>query len=227
MPSVLGVRFRDIGKIYYYVDKDFKCSVGDFLIVLTRRGMEKGIVKVKKEMSIDTSKEMSNGKIIRKATVKDLGNIQKNEQLEKKFFEICKQKIIDHRLKMKLIECEYLFDRSKLIFYFVADGRVDFRNFVKELAYIFKTRIELRQVGVRDEAKIIGGLGVCGKPLCCATFLNDFQSVSVKMAKDQNITLSPSKISGVCGRLMCCLKFEEEAYLDKFYKKSGETEGPI
>lgn len=227
MLNILGVKFRDIGKIYYYSSEDFKCSIGDFLIVLTKRGLENGLVKVIKELPSSCVPEgINNGKIIRKATIKDLGEIQKNKQLEKKFHETCKQKIDEHNLKMKLIETEYLFDRSKLIFYFVANGRVDFRNFVKELAYIFKTRIELRQIGVRDETRIMGGLGICGKSLCCSTFLNDFQSVSVKMAKDQNITLSPSKISGICGRLMCCLKFEENSYLDTIYNQSTQIESP-
>ncbi len=223
MLNILGLRFRDVGKIYYYSSEDFECSIGDFLIVLTKRGLENGTVKVIKEAPSHIPEGINNGKIVRKATIKDLGEIQKNKQLEKKFHEIFNQKAGEHGLKMKLIETEYLFDRSKLIFYFVANGRVDFRNFVRELAYIFKTRIELRQIGVRDEARIMGGLGICGKPLCCSTFLDDFQTVSVKMAKDQNITLSPSKISGICGRLMCCLKFEESAYLDEIYKAPIQT----
>lgn len=223
MLNILGLRFRDVGKIYYYSSEDFECSIGDFLIVLTKRGLENGLVKVIKEAPSHIPEGINNGKIVRKATIKDLGEIQKNKQLEKKFHEIFNQKAGEHGLKMKLIETEYLFDRSKLIFYFVANGRVDFRNFVRELAYIFKTRIELRQIGVRDEARIMGGLGICGKPLCCSTFLDDFQTVSVKMAKDQNITLSPSKISGICGRLMCCLKFEESAYLDEIYKAPVQT----
>ena len=214
MKKILGLRLRDVGKIFYYPCEEFKCEIGDFVIVLTKRGLEYGVVRVKREVEDDTIENKDEERIVRKATTKDLGEIQKNKQLEKKFHEICKQKINETGIKMKLVKTEYLFDRSKLIFYFVADGRIDFRSFVKELAYLFKTRIELRQIGVRDEARMMGGLGICGKPFCCSTFLADFQSVSVKMAKDQNMALSPTKISGVCGRLMCCLKYEEDVYLD-------------
>lgn len=210
MQNILGIRFSEVGKIFYYPSGGFNCSIGDFVIVLTKRGLECGIVKTKKNINYDLSN--TDERIIRKATAKDMGELQKNKQLENKCYEICRQKISEHRIKMRLVRCEYLFDRSKLIFYFVADTRVDFRNFVRELAYIFKTRIELRQIGVRDEAKMLGGLGICGKSLCCSTFLSDFRAVSVKMAKDQKVALNPSKISGVCGRLMCCLKFEETSY---------------
>lgn len=219
MSDVLGVRFREVGKICYYpCEKGNNIKTGDYVIVFTKRGLEYGTVMLKKDIS-DKIPEFNFGeeRVIRKALAKDMENIQKNKQCEKRFFAICKEKILEYGLKMKLIGVDYIFDRSRLIFYFVADGRVDFRNLVRELAYIFKTRIELRQIGVRDEAKMVGGLGICGKPLCCATFLNDFQSVSVKMAKDQGLSLNPTKISGVCGRLMCCLKFEEDAYLDILY----------
>ena len=214
MKKILGLRLGEEGKIFYYPCEEFNCELGDFVIVLTKRGVEYGVVKVKREVEDDIIENKDEERIIRKATTKDLGEIQKNKQLEKKYHELCKQKINENGIKIKLVRTEYLFDKSKLIFYFVADGRVDFRSFVKELAYIFKTRIELRQIGVRDEARMMGGLGICGKPFCCSTFLTDFQSVSVKMAKDQNMALSPTKISGVCGRLMCCLKYEEDVYLD-------------
>lgn len=217
MANVLGIRFREIGKISYYPCKELNLSVGDSVIVLTKRGLENGTVMIKKNLSSDTSLINGEERIVRKTTVKDSETIQQNRQDEKIFYDICKKKIAEYGLKMKLVDTEYIFDRSKLIFYFVAEGRIDFRNLVRELAYIFKTRIELRQIGVRDEAKMLGGLGTCGKPLCCSTFLNNFQSVSVKMAKDQGLSLNPTKISGICGRLMCCLKYEESSYLDILY----------
>lgn len=217
MSEIIGVRFREIGKISYYPCQENNISVKDFVIVLTKRGLENGTVIIKKDTSENLFPPNNEERIVRKATTKDLEIIHQNRQSEKKFYNICKEKIKEHKLRMKLISVEYLFDRTKLIFYFVAEGRVDFRNFVRELAYIFKTRIELRQIGVRDEAKMLGGLGSCGKPLCCATFLNDFQAVSVKMAKDQGLSLNPAKISGICGRLMCCLKYEEDSYLDILY----------
>ena len=190
MANVLGVRFREVGKISYYPYEGGNLSVGNSVIVLTKRGLENGTVMIKKNLSSEvllTTEE----RIVRKTTVKDSEIIQQNRQDEKIFYGICKKKIAEYGLKMKLVGTEYIFDRSKLIFYFVAEGRIDFRNLVRELAYIFKTRIELRQIGVRDEAKMIGGLGACGKPLCCATFLDNFQSVSVKMAKDQGLSLNP------------------------------------
>lgn len=217
MSEILGVRFREVGKInYYYCDiKDV--SIKDTVIVLTKRGLESGTVMIKKNESKGVVNKTDEERIVRKATYNDIKKIEKNNEMEQQFFKICREKILEHNLKMKLICAHYLFDRSKLVFYFVSDKRVDFRNFVREIAYIFKTRIELRQIGVRDEAKMLGGLGICGKPLCCSTFLNEFQSVSVKMAKDQGLSLSPSKISGVCGRLMCCLKYEQDAYLNILY----------
>lgn len=232
MAEILGVRFNEVGKVCYYPCEELDISVGDLVIVLTKRGLKNGTVMLKKSVSKDLPTENEDERIVRKATSKDLEIIQKNRQSEKKYYDICKEKIVEYGLKMKLVGVEYIFDRTKLIFYFVAEGRVDFRNFVRELAYIFKTRIELRQIGVRDEAKKLGGLGICGKPLCCATFLNDFQSVSVKMAKDQGLSLNPTKISGICGRLMCCLKYEEDTYLDILYDmpNQGDTvntpEGP-
>lgn len=217
MPEILGVRFREVGKInYYYCDIE-NILVKDIVIVLTKRGLESGLVMVKKNDNRVINSKTDEERIVRKATYSDLEKIKKNNEMEQQFFKICKEKILEHNLEMKLVSAQYLFDRSKLVFYFVSDGRVDFRNFVREIAYIFKTRIELRQIGVRDESKMLGGLGICGKPLCCSTFLNEFQSVSVKMAKDQGLSLSPSKISGICGRLMCCLKYEEDAYLDILY----------
>ena len=214
MLDLVGVRFREIGKISYFKRNDLDIHIGDIIIAHTKRGIEHGKVIIIKSDAYLEDCVSTEEKIIRKADEKDLIEIEYNKQKEEEAYEICKSKISQHKIKMKLIDVEYMFDRSKIIFYFVSDGRVDFRSLVKDLAYVFRVRIELRQIGVRDESKMLGGLGLCGKPLCCATFLNKFQSVSIKMAKDQGISLNPSKISGVCGRLLCCLKYEEDVYLD-------------
>ena len=218
MNLILGVKFKEVGKIYYFFYSQDDISKGDFVIAETMRGIECGkVVIVKYDDSISTYSESSE-KILRKATPQDLVSLE-TKQLEEKYAEkVCKEKISQHKLKMKLIDVEYTFNRGKLIFYFTSESRVDFRSLVKDLAYIFKVRIELRQVGTRDEAKILGGLGICGKPVCCSAFLVDFQNVSVKMAKDQGVSLSPVKLSGACGRLKCCLSYEEDAYLDLLEK---------
>ena len=212
MTKVIGVRFRTAGKVYFFDpgDKNIKC--GDHVIVETARGIEYGYVVL-------GTREVEEGKVvqplkpvIRMATEEDQAIEKRNKEKEKEAFQICLEKIKKRELDMKLIDAEYTFDNNKVLFYFTADGRVDFRELVKDLASVFKTRIELRQVGVRDETKIMGGIGICGRPLCCHTYLSEFAPVSIKMAKEQNLSLNPTKISGVCGRLMCCLKIEEETY---------------
>ena len=212
MIKVIGVRFRKAGKIYYFSPKEYEIKVGDNVIVETARGVEYGkVVIASKEISeeeiISPLKE-----VIRVATNEDDEKERANKEKEKEAFKICLEKIKKHNLEMKLIDCEYTFDNNKVLFYFTADGRIDFRELVKDLASVFRTRIELRQIGVRDETKILGGIGSCGRPLCCNTHLSEFIPVSIKMAKEQNLSLNPTKISGVCGRLMCCLKHEEEVY---------------
>ncbi len=214
MAEVVGVRFKEVGKIYFFEPLEEKLSSGDMVIVETARGVECGCVATESRDVPDSEIVHPLKKIIRKATEADLKKLENNKLLEKKAFDICTKKIADHGLEMKLVNVEYTFDMSKILFYFTADGRVDFRALVKDLASVFKTRIELRQIGVRDEAKMLGGLGVCGKQFCCSSFLGDFQPVSIKMAKEQGLSLSPVKISGTCGRLMCCLKYEQEAYTD-------------
>ena len=210
--TVVGVRFKKAGKIYYFDPNDLDLKPTDHVIVETVRGIEYGgVVVAPKQVSVeDTVSPLK--KVIRKATEEDEQKVKENKQKEKEAFEICLREIAKHNLPMKLIDVEYTFDNNKVIFYFTADGRVDFRELVKDLAAIFRTRIELRQIGVRDEAKMIGGLGCCGRGLCCCTFLGDFEPVSIRMAKEQNLSLNPAKISGVCGRLMCCLNFEQEFY---------------
>ena len=212
MVTVIGVRFRKAGKIYYFSPKEYEIKVGDNVIVETARGVEYGkVVIASKEISeeeiISPLKE-----VIRVATNEDDEKERANKEKEKEAFKICLEKIKKHNLEMKLIDCEYTFDNNKVLFYFTADGRIDFRELVKDLASVFRTRIKLRQIGVRDETKILGGIGSCGRPLCCNTHLSEFIPVSIKMAKEQNLSLNPTKISGVCGRLMCCLKHEEEVY---------------
>lgn len=214
MRKILGVRFREIGKIHYFIYSGDDIRVGDTVVAETKRGIECGKVMIITEASDFESHVQPSEVILRKATKEDLESLKEKEKEEKEAGKICKQKILEHKLKMKLIDVEYMFNRNKIIFYFVSESRIDFRNLVKELARVFKVRIELRQVGIRDEAKILGGLGSCGKMLCCSTFLNDFQPVSIKMAKDQGMSLSPSKLSGTCGRLMCCLKYEQDVYRD-------------
>lgn len=212
MFKVIGVRFRDNGKIYYFSPDILHIEVGQHVIVETARGIEYGKV-VLGEREIDGARVVSSLKsVIRIATKEDDEKDARNKQKSREAYEICQEKIRKHNLKMKLIDCEYTFDNNKVLFYFTADGRIDFRELVKDLAAIFKTRIELRQIGVRDETKIKGGIGICGRPLCCHTYLSEFIPVSIKMAKEQNLSLNPSKISGMCGRLMCCLKNEQETY---------------
>ena len=214
MINVIGVRFRTAGKIYFFSPGQFAVKQGDHVIVETARGVEYGrVVSGPKEVSDDSVVQPLKS-VIRIATDEDKRTVEENHQKEKEAFKICQEKIRKHNLDMKLIDAEYTFDNNKVLFYFTADGRIDFRELVKDLASVFKTRIELRQIGVRDEAKIRGGIGACGRPLCCATYMPEFIPVSIKMAKEQNLSLNPTKISGVCGRLMCCLKNEEEAYED-------------
>ncbi len=210
--EVIGVKFRDAGKIYYFSPVDIKFNTGDAVIVKTSRGTEFGTVATANKTV--TGKEIVQPlrPVERAATPDDVVRYESNKQLEKSAFEHCLQLIAKHNLEMKLIEAEYTFDNSKLLFYFSAEGRVDFRELVKDLAGVFHTRIELRQIGIRDEAKMMGGIGVCGRPFCCSTFLSDFGQVSIKMAKEQNLSLNSSKISGTCGRLMCCLKYENAVY---------------
>ncbi|MBQ1852863.1 MAG: stage 0 sporulation family protein, partial [Lachnospiraceae bacterium] len=212
MVSIIGVRFRPAGKIYYFDPLDFEVKAGDHVIVETARGVEYGLVVLDKR-EISENEDMPPLKpIIRMATDEDEQRVKANKEKEKDALAVCRTKVEKHGLDMKLIGCEYTFDNSKLLFYFTADGRVDFRELVKDLATVFHTRIELRQIGVRDETKLRGGIGICGRELCCHTYLSDFIPVSVKMAKEQNLSLNPTKISGNCGRLMCCLKHEEDAY---------------
>ena len=212
MSQVIGVRFKKAGKIYYFDPKDIEFQVGDGAIVETVRGMEFGEVVIARRKVGEGEITKPLKQVHRKATEKDYKKLEENRQKEKQAFAICEEKIHKHKMDMKLINVEYTFDNNKIVFYFTADGRVDFRELVKDLASVFKTRIELRQIGVRDETKMIGGLGPCGRPACCAVFLGDFQPVSIKMAKEQNLSLSPTKISGLCGRLMCCLNYEHKYY---------------
>ena len=212
MLKIIGVRFKSVGKIYYFDPKDYDVKMGDKVIVETARGVECGEVALV-DREIDETRFTNPVKgIIRLATPNDMKTIEKNRQKEKDAFKICEQKIAAHKLKMNLIDVECTFDNNKLLFYFTAESRVDFRELVKDLAAVFRTRIELRQIGVRDEAKMLGGLGICGQPFCCSRFLGEFQPVSIKMAKEQGLSLNPTKISGTCGRLMCCLKYEQDAY---------------
>ena len=212
MTKIIGVRFREVGKIYYFSPGTLDIKVGDKVIVETSRGLEYGNVVLGVREVSDESISSPLKNVIRMASDEDSKNVSENREKEKEAFKICKEKILEHGLEMKLISVEYTFDNTKLLFYFTADGRIDFRDLVKDLAVIFKVRIELRQVGVRDETKLVGGIGSCGRPLCCHSYLSDFVPVSIKMAKDQNLSLNPQKISGVCGRLMCCLKNEADTY---------------
>jgi len=223
MLKIAGVRFKRTGKIYYFDPVDIDIKTRDYVIVETIRGLEFGRVEIVKEID----EEIIKGElkpVIRLATEEDKNINVENRNKAKEAIIICEQKVEEHGLDMKLISCEYTFDRSKLLFYFTADGRVDFRELVRDLAAIFKTRIELRQIGVRDEAKYVGGLGCCGRATCCSTFLSEFSPVSIKMAKDQNLSLNPAKISGICGRLMCCLKYEQDGYecINKKMPRLGE-----
>ena len=214
MIKVVGVRFKKAGKIYYFDPADMNIQKDTYVVVETARGIEFGecVIGIKEISEKDIVAPLKS--VLRIATEEDINKHFKNKDKEKDALDICLKKIQEHELTMKLIDVEYTFDNNKVIFYFTADGRVDFRELVKDLATIFKTRIELRQIGVRDEAKMLGGLGPCGRPMCCSTFLGDFASVSIKMAKEQNLSLNPTKISGICGRLMCCLNYEQSTYED-------------
>ena len=212
MIKVVGVRFRSAGKIYYFDPAKLPIKAGDRVIVETARGVELGTVMVAPKEVPEETVIQPLKPVIRIATAEDLKVEERNHEKEKEAFKICLEKIAKHKLEMKLVDAEYTFDNNKVLFYFTADGRVDFRELVKDLAAVFRTRIELRQIGVRDETKIMGGIGICGRALCCHTYLSEFAPVSIKMAKEQNLSLNPTKISGVCGRLMCCLKNEEETY---------------
>ena len=214
MVKVVGIRFRNAGKIYYFGPGKLQLKAGMHAIVETARGVEMGTVMTDPREVSEESVVQPLKPVIRIATEQDEKQAEKNRQKEKEAFKICLEKIAKHKLDMKLVEAEYTFDNNKLLFYFTADGRIDFRELVKDLASVFKTRIELRQIGVRDETKILGGIGICGRPLCCNTHQSEFLPVSIKMAKEQNLSLNPTKISGVCGRLMCCLKHEQETYED-------------
>ena len=217
MVKVVGVKFKETGKAYFFAPGKFEPSVGQDVIVETARGLEFGTVsmavkEVNEEELVSPLKE-----IVRIATPEDKVQVEKNRKKEKEAFAICEEKILSHKLDMKLVDVEYTFDGNKILFYFTADGRVDFRELVKDLASVFRTRIELRQIGIRDEAKMLGGIGICGRSLCCNSFLDGFHPVSIKMAKEQGLSLNPTKISGNCGRLMCCLKYEQNCY-DEYYK---------
>ena len=214
MAEVIGVRFKEGGKVYYFDPDRNKLRIGDIVIVETSRGIECGTVAIANKQVADDEIVHPLKKLIRKATKEDRRRLEENKRKEKEALKICEQKVAEHGLEMKLVDVEYTFDNSKILFYFTADGRVDFRALVKDLASVFRTRIELRQIGVRDESKMLGGLGVCGRPFCCSSFLGEFHPVSIKMAKEQGLSLSPTKISGTCGRLMCCLKYEQDAYTD-------------
>lgn len=212
MYDVVGVRFKKAGKIYYFDPGELTIEKDDFVIVETVRGVEYGKVVIAPKKVDEHDVVLPLKKVLRIADQRDRMIVEENRQAAKEAFEVCCEKVLIHQLDMKLVDVEYTFDRNKVIFYFTADGRVDFRELVKDLAAIFRTRIELRQIGVRDEAKMLGGIGPCGRMLCCSTFLGDFDPVSIKMAKDQNLSLNPTKISGLCGRLMCCLKYENDEY---------------
>ena len=225
MTKVIGVRFRQAGKVYFFSPGKLHVKQGDKVIVETARGVEFGSVVTGTKDVKDEEITQPLKSVIRVATEEDKRNEQKNREKEKEAFDVCLEKIRKHELDMKLINAEYTFDGNKVLFYFTADGRIDFRELVKDLAAVFRTRIELRQIGVRDETKIRGGIGICGRPLCCHTYLSDFAPVSIKMAKEQNLSLNPTKISGVCGRLMCCLTNEEETYeeLNSHLPAIGDT----
>lgn len=212
MSEVVGVRFKEVGKVYYFDPIGIKIEEGQHVIVETVRGIECGEIAVANREVDDEEIVKPLKPIIRVATDEDMAVVEKNKKKEKEAFDVCLKKIEAHKLDMKLIDVEYTFDGSKVLFYFTSDGRVDFRELVKDLASVFRIRIELRQIGVRDESKMKGGLGMCGRPFCCNSFLGDFQPVSIKMAKEQGLSLNPTKISGTCGRLMCCLKYEQDAY---------------
>ncbi len=212
MAVIIGVRFKNTGKVYYFDPGENTLLKGDLVVVETARGTECGEVVIPNKEVADATIVKPLKPVLRAATAEDKKRARDNKEKEERALRICQEKIAAHKLDMKLVDVEYTFDNSKILFYFTAEGRVDFRELVKDLASVFRTRIELRQIGVRDEAKMLGGLGICGRPFCCAQFLSDFQPVSIKMAKEQGLSLNPTKISGSCGRLMCCLKYEQETY---------------
>ena len=212
MANVVGVRFKDVGKVYYFDPVGMNFELDEKVIVETVRGVECGEIAIEPKEVSDSEIVKPLKKIIRKATAEDIKKLEENRKKEAEALRVCEQKIAKHNLDMKLVDVDYTLDGSKILFYFTADGRVDFRELVKDLAGVFHTRIELRQIGVRDEAKMLGGLGMCGRPFCCSSYMGDFQPVSIKMAKEQGLSLNPVKISGTCGRLMCCLKYEQESY---------------
>ncbi|WP_418704304.1 PSP1 domain-containing protein [Anaerotruncus massiliensis (ex Liu et al. 2021)] len=214
MAEIIGVRFKSVGKVYYFDPGELRVEKGARVIVETARGVECGEVAMGNRQIEDQKLSKPLKKVMRLASPEDLKKVHDNAAKEKQAFKVCEEKIAKHKLSMKLVDVEFTFDNNKILFYFTADGRVDFRELVKDLASVFRTRIELRQIGVRDEAKMLGGLGICGRPFCCSTFLGEFQPVSIKMAKEQGLSLNPTKISGTCGRLMCCLKYEQAAYDD-------------
>ncbi len=212
MTEVIGIKFKPEGRVYFFDPDGQTLNVGDYVIVETARGTECGTVAEANKNVSDDKIVKPLKKMLRRASEDDIKRMQQNREKEKQAFSVCEEMILSHKLEMKLVDVEYSFDGSKILFYFTADGRVDFRELVKDLAANFHTRIELRQIGVRDEAKMLGGIGICGQPFCCTRFLDDFQPVSIKMAKEQGLSLNPTKISGSCGRLMCCLKYEQDAY---------------
>lgn len=226
MIEIIGVRFKSIGKIYYFDPLGEEYEKGDFVIVETVRGIEIGEVVLENRGVPEESVVAELKPVIRRADKEDFEKQKENKQKEKEAFSICLKKIKEHNLEMKLIDVEYTFDGSKILFYFTADGRIDFRELVKSLATIFRTRIELRQIGVRDEAKMLGGIGICGRELCCRKFLGDFEPVSIRMAKEQGLSLNPSKISGTCGRLMCCLKYEQDTY-EQLLKRTPKVDALV
>ena len=212
MAVIIGVRFKNTGKVYYFDPGQNQLEKGSLVVVETARGIECGEVVIPNKEVADSTIVKPLKPVLRPATPEDKRRAKENAEKEQRAMRVCQEKIAAHKLDMKLVDVEYTFDNSKILFYFTADGRVDFRDLVKDLASVFRTRIELRQIGVRDEAKMLGGLGICGRPFCCSQFLSDFQPVSIKMAKEQGLSLNPTKISGSCGRLMCCLKYEQDAY---------------
>jgi cell fate regulator YaaT (PSP1 superfamily) len=214
MAEIIGIRFKEAGKVYYFDPEETQVELGQLVIVETARGIECGTVAITNRQVADESIVKPLKKLVRIATPKDIAQLEENQKKQMQAFETCQKKIAERQMDMKLVDVEYTFDNSKILFYFTADGRVDFRELVKDLAGIFRTRIELRQIGVRDEAKMLGGLGICGREFCCSSFLGEFQPVSIKMAKEQGLSLNPAKISGTCGRLMCCLKYEQGVYED-------------
>lgn len=226
MQTIIGVRFKKAGKIYYFSPGNLEIRTGQRVIVETARGMECGLMVIGPREVEDSEITQPLKVVQRIAGEADVQRLEENKKREKEAFGICEKKIQEHGLPMKLVEVEYTFDLNKIIFYFTADGRIDFRELVKDLASVFRTRIELRQIGVRDEAKLMGGIGCCGRPLCCATFLGDFEPVSIRMAKEQNLSLNPTKISGICGRLMCCLKYENDCYCGECHKKPKKIQPP-